>query len=44
MSAPRHAAFLSTRWSLIRRLDRRDPERRAALEELCARYWAPVRA
>jgi len=40
---PRDAAFATTSWSLIRRAGgSSSPERRRALEELCALYWFPL--
>jgi len=35
--------FHTTRWSVVRRAGRDDPEARVALEELCRQYWTPVR-
>lgn len=40
---PREAAFGTTSWSLVRRAGGdTSPERRRALEELCALYWYPL--
>lgn len=37
-------SFRTTRWTLVRAAGGPLPERRAALEELCAGYWPPVYA
>ncbi len=41
-SAPRD--FHTTRWSVVARAGGETPERRAALESLCASYWYPLYA
>ena len=37
-------SFRTTRWTLVRTASGAEPERRAALEALCASYWPPVYA
>jgi RNA polymerase sigma-70 factor (ECF subfamily) len=42
---PSHARFLTTRWSVVLASSAaEEPHRRAALEELCTRYWYPLYA
>lgn len=43
-SSPNGGRFRTTRWSLVRRAGREEPEARAALEELCELYWPAVYA
>lgn len=43
-NTPSAAAFVTTRWTLVLRARGGSPEARAALSELCAAYWRPVRA
>lgn len=38
------AAFATTRWGLVHAAGGRDPAARAALGELCTRYWYPLYA
>ena len=38
------ARFATTRWALVHAAGTRAPAARAALEELCARYWYPLYA
>jgi RNA polymerase sigma-70 factor (ECF subfamily) len=38
------AVFPATRWSLIARVQARDADSAAALEEICRRYWYPLYA
>lgn len=41
--APRHGAFVTTRWSLVVTAARQDTSRaQAALESLCRTYWPPL--
>lgn len=45
MLTPRHASFIQTQWSMVRRaVDEQSTGSRAALEQLCQNCWYPIYA